>query len=127
MKNFILGVLISLIYLPIFAQQCEEGDIHLLREGDIVFLKECRSGVLNNPFADHISSFLEVHKDDPTFMSAFDTLDVEAYGFVDRVFGIEDPVTMSLSISFEDRENIEYIADKYRQWTLENELVIFFP
>ena len=121
MKIFILPILILVIYLPAFAQECEESDVHLLREGDIVFLKECRLGTLDNPLMYHVGDFLEVNEDDSTLMSAFNVLEVDVYGSVDRVlFDSDTPVTISLFTHFENMESIEYFADRYRQWTAEN-------
>ena len=121
MKKFILSILILVMYLPAFAQECEESDVQLLREGDIVFLKECRFGTLDNLLMYHVGDFLDVNEDDFTLMSAFNVLEVDVYGYVDRVLlDSNTPLTISLFTHFENMESIKYFADRYRQWTAKN-------
>ena len=120
MKSFVVIALILLIYMPTFAQDCEEGDVQLPREGDIVSLKECRSGVLNHPFIEDFQDFLDANQNDSMLISALAALDIHVHGFVNRLFGATRPPTLVLSTDFGNKKDIEYIANKYRQWITED-------
>ena len=126
MKRFVLISLFLLIDLPAFAQQCEEGDVHLVREGNIVSLKECRSGTLNYPLVENFNRFLEVRGNDLMSVSKLIALNISICGFGDCLLATQNRQDVVLYAAFENVMDMDQVfslrdfADSYRGWLTEN-------
>ena len=121
MKNFIIISLSLLIYLPASAQQCEEGDVYIIEEGNTVVLKECRSGTLSDLLREDFLNFFEANRNDSTFTSTLATA-LNTCEYCLPITRNSQTVALSVPLSSMDAEIIyfHYIAAKYRYWLEEN-------
>ena len=126
MKIFIITSLFLLIGLPAFAQQCEEGDVRLLRGDNTVYLKECRFGTLSDPLVGNIESFFEANQNDSIFTSVLAVLNIYTCRVGICLSDTQSHHTVSVFINYRSIRDLseimclEFIADKYRQWLAEN-------